>query len=79
MDKKRNCPVCGKFADTSAVEKYEARAREHDELLRSHKVMENEQKRLMEVIDELSKENRRLVRENEYLRNRGFFKRLFDI
>lgn len=83
---KKRCPVCGKYATSAMVDKYEKLVSENEEMRNKLLIKEglvntlkNEIKAQADEISALRSAKDEAIRQNERLRNRGFFKRVFNL
>lgn len=83
---KKRCPVCGKYATSAMVDKYEKLVSENEEmrnkLLIKEGLVNTLKKEIRAQADEISalrSAKDEAIRQNERLRNRGFFKRVFNL
>lgn len=83
---KKRCPVCGKYATSAMVDKYEKLVSENEEMRNKLLIKEglvntlkNEIRAQADEISALRSAKDEAIRQNERLRNRGFFKRVFNL
>lgn len=83
---KKRCPVCGKYATSAMVDKYEKLVSENEEMRNKLLIKEglvntlkNEIRAKADEISALRSAKDEAIRQNERLRNRGFFKRVFNL
>jgi len=83
---KKRCPVCGKYATSAMVEKYEKLVSDKAMLEKKLNVKEGlvnslkgEIAKQAEEIAALREAKNDLLAKNEQLLNRGFFARLFNV
>lgn len=83
---KKRCPVCGKYATSAMVDKYEKLVSENEEMRNKLLIKEglvntlkNEIRAKADEISALRSAKDEAIRQNECLRNRGFFKRVFNL
>lgn len=83
---KKRCPVCGKYATSAMVDKYEKLVSENEEMRNKLLIKEglvntlkNEIRAKTDEISALRSAKDEAIRQNERLRNRGFFKRVFNL
>lgn len=83
---KKRCPVCGKYATSAMVDKYEKLVSENKEMRNKLLIKEglvntlkNEIRAKADEISALRSAKDEAIRQNERLRNRGFFKRVFNL
>lgn len=83
---KKRCPVCGKYATSAMVDKYEKLVSENEKMRNKLLIKEglvntlkNEIRAKADEISALRSAKDEAIRQNERLRNRGFFKRVFNL
>lgn len=83
---KKRCPVCGKYATSAMVDKYEKLVSENEEMRNKLLIKEglintlkNQIRAQADEISALRSAKDEAIRQNERLRNRGFFKRVFNL
>ena len=83
---KKRCPVCGKYATSAMVDKYEKLVSENEKMRNKLLIKEglvntlkNEIRAKTDEISALRSAKDEAIRQNERLRNRGFFKRVFNL
>lgn len=72
-------PVCGKFASANQIAKYDLLVMERDALEKSNRLMDEELGRLRRQIDVFGNKYEELSNENQRLKGRGFWARLFNL